>query len=120
MNMEEGKKIFITGNPFSWNYGTMALVISAIETLDKINKENFYLKESVDKNRDIERYSKIFGQNKLLIFGFNKGKLPMVLAKPLLLLYSIKYLSKVDIVLEMPGEMGSTPLYYYFSKKRRV
>ena len=99
------KKILITGNPFSWNFGSMALVISSIQTLIlSTSKKILFYKGSIEKNKDLRRYSKYLSPEKLIIFGFNKKKLPMPLAIIVLLFWSIPYYLKSNLVIENPGE----------------
>ena len=98
------KNILITGSPFSWNYGSMALVVSSLQTLESINKDTTYFKGSLEKDQDLKRYKKYFPKKKLVIFGFNKKNMPMPLAVLILLIWSIPYYIKSDIVTENPGE----------------
>lgn len=97
------KKIFISGNLFSWNLGTMAMALSLIEQFSA--KNNFFYKASVEVDNDRKRYAKDPNTKNLFIFGFNKGCLPMAFASPLLLIYSLKWTKKADIVLAVSGEV---------------
>lgn len=98
-------KILIYGSHTSQNYGSAAMVISAIKGLNEAGLEAIYFKGSATRNLDIRRYSQIFSKKKLIIFGFNQKSLPIILVKPLLLLYSIPYLLRADLVLETPGRI---------------
>ncbi|MCZ2845986.1 MAG: polysaccharide pyruvyl transferase family protein [Candidatus Bathyarchaeota archaeon] len=110
--MNRRKRILISGNAFSWNYGTMSLVISAINTLDAMDKNFLYLKESVDKSNEVKKYSNIFDKGKLTIFGFNKRGLPMAFAKLILLIFYLKRLFYSDLVLDLPGEISNDISFY--------
>lgn len=100
-------KILISGSAFSWNYGAMAILISAVENLKKTFPGVIFYKGSVVKDLDIERYRPFFSPKDLKIFGFNKGKLPFPLTLPFLLFASIPFLRKADLVLEMPGDIST-------------
>lgn len=100
----EKKKVLITGNSFSWNFGSMALVVSSLQTLKTLNKNILFYKGSIEKNKDLKRYSKYFSRKELVVFGFNKKKLPMSLSAILLLFWSIPYYLKCNLVIENPGE----------------
>lgn len=99
--------ILLSGSPFSWNYGAMAILIAAIENLKKTIPEAVFYKGSVTKELDFKRYRPFFKQKELKIFGFNKGRMPFPLSLPFLLLGSIPYLQKADLILEVPGDIST-------------
>ena len=118
------KKILFMANCTTKNYGAASLVISTVEALNAIDSEIVYFKESLSKDLDTKRLTGIFGKGKLLVFGFNGGrgfdggKIPIMFAKPLLLLYSIKYLKKADLVLDQPGDVSND--IGFFSQMARL
>lgn len=103
--MKTKKKILITGNTFSWNYGTMSLVLGLVESLSENSDRYFFYKGSVEKNNDLERYSKLVEAGQLKIYGFNKRSMPMAIANPVLTLFFPGFYMKSDVVLESPGEI---------------
>lgn len=86
------------------------MVLSLINQFSD-NGCHFY-KASVDLDNDIRNFSKEINMDKLTIFGFNKHFLPMQIASPLAVLYSLKYLRSADIVLEIPGEIPDDISFY--------
>ncbi len=99
------KRILLTGSPFTWNYGSMALVISAIDRINEEYPNTIFFKGSIDLEVDKKNYSIYFKENKLKLFGFNFGKKHMFFFVPLLTIRSIPYIMKSDIVLEVSGEI---------------
>lgn len=97
-------KVLISGNPFSWNFGSMALVVSSVNTLLESGEDITFFKGSVEKDKEHERYSNYYFYKKLCIFGFNKKMLPMPVSAIMLLFYSIPYYMRCDLVLENCGE----------------
>ncbi len=57
---EEMKKILLTGSPFTWNYGSMALIISAIDRLNEEYPNISFFKGSIDLEVDKKNYSNYF------------------------------------------------------------
>lgn len=118
------KKILFMANCTTKNYGAASLVISIVEALDKTDPEILYFKESISRDLDTERFSEIFSKDKILVFGFNGGKgfnggrIPMILAKPLLLLHSIKYLKRANLIIELPGDVPND--VGFFSQMARL
>jgi polysaccharide pyruvyl transferase WcaK-like protein len=118
------KKILFMANCTTKNYGAASLVISTIEALNAIDSEIVYFKESLSKDLDTKRLTGIFGKDKILVFGFNGGrgydggKIPIMFAKPLLLLHSIKYLKEADLVLDQPGDVSND--IGFFSQMARL
>lgn len=100
------KKIVIMGSPFTGNYGTMALVIAAVQILNNVGLKVKFFKSSVIIDDDKRKYFHYF-KDDFVVFGFNKRRLPLLVAIPLLLVYSIKYVRMCDLVLDIPGDTSN-------------
>ena len=68
------KKILLTGSPFTWNYGSMALVISAIDRINEEYPNTIFFKGSIDLEVDKKNYSIYFKENKLFCTFANDKK----------------------------------------------
>ena len=102
--------IFITGAPFTTNYGVMALVISAIRAIERLlPTPSRYIIGSVYQDFDSRRYKAVLHEYDVKIIGVKHiNVLPMPLRVPLLLLKSIPHYISADLILEMPGEVTTT------------
>ncbi|HDQ15507.1 MAG TPA: polysaccharide pyruvyl transferase family protein [Bacteroidetes bacterium] len=98
------KTLVMTGSNFSWNSGTMALSVCAINSLLELDKSLFFYKSSVELANDQKKFLEYFNKQTLRCFGFNKRKLPMPMAAVLLLPYLFWYYLKADLIIENPGE----------------